>query len=352
MPMPPPLLEARHLRKVFSSGGKPFGAGAETVATEDFSISISAESPSFTTVAGESGSGKTTIARLLLGLMAPTSGQVLFRGSDVQGMRPTERRAYRREVQAIFQDPFEVYNPFYKVDHILTTPIRKFGLARSKGEMGEMVAKALEAVGLRPDETLGRYPHQLSGGQRQRITVARALLLQPKLIIADEPVSMVDASLRATILETLHRLYREFAISFIYITHDLTTAYQVTDNIVILYRGAVVEAGDVERVIDKPMHPYTQELVEAIPTPVPGRGWLAENEEVEMGGAGGGGVESRGCAYAPRCAHAADRCRAQTPPLYRTDAGGAAACYLYGENAVVGAREFAALLVTDGRGEC
>lgn len=351
--MPPPLLEARNLRKVFSSGGGPFSTRSETVATEDFSISISAESPSFTTVAGESGSGKTTIARLLLGLMAPTSGQVLYRGSDVRGMNRAERHAYRKDVQAIFQDPFEVYNPFYKIDHILTTPIRKFGLAHAKREVDELVAKALEAVGLRPEETLGRYPHQLSGGQRQRITVARALMLQPKLIIADEPVSMVDASLRATILESLHRLYREFAISFIYITHDLTTAYQVTDNIVILYRGAVVEAGDVERVIDKPMHPYTQELIQAIPAPVPGRGWL--DEEVEVGGedeTGGAGVESsRGCRYAPRCAHVMDRCRAEMPPLYRTDEGGAAACYLYGENAIVGAREFAAMLETDGRKE-
>ena len=259
----PPILEARRVRKVFHGSGV-FGRGSETVAVEDFSLSVSPESPSFITIAGESGSGKTTIARLLLGLAAPSRGQVLYQGDDVQKLKGDRLRAFRKDVQAIFQDPFEVYNPFYKVDHILTTPIRKFRLADSKAEARELAADALETVGLRPDETLGRYPHQLSGGQRQRITIARALILKPRLIIADEPVSMVDASLRATILESMHRLYSEFDISFIYITHDLTTAFQVTDNIIILYHGAVAEAGPVEEVIDDPKHPYTRELIGAI----------------------------------------------------------------------------------------
>ena len=148
-----------------------------------------------------------------------------------------ERRQFRRDVQAIFQDPYEVYNPFYRVDHVLTTPVRKFRLAATRAEGAGLIEDALRAVGLRPEEILGRYPHQLSGGQRQRVMVARALLLRPRLIVADEPVSMVDASLRATILGSLRKLHEELGISILYITHDLATAYQVADTILVLYRA-------------------------------------------------------------------------------------------------------------------
>jgi len=221
--------------------------------------------PSATAVAGESGSGKTTMARLLLGFIKPTSGQILYKGVDITRMDRAQRQAYRREVQPIFQDPFEVYNPFYRVDHVLTTPLRNFGIESEPKAAQKRIEEALEMVGLRPRETLGRYPHELSGGQRQRIMVARALLLRPKVIMADEPVSMVDASLRATILDELRKLNTEFEISLLYITHDLTTAYQVCDDIVVLYQGSVVEAGSVERVIREPKHPYTQLLVSSIP---------------------------------------------------------------------------------------
>ena len=151
-------------------------------------------------------------------------------------MSRAERSEYRREIQPIFQDPFEVYNPFYKIDHIFTTPVSKFKLSASKTEGRELIEGALESVGLRPDETLGRFPHQLSGGQRQRAMVARALMLKPRIILADEPVSMVDASIRATILDSIRQLNRELGIAVVYITHDLTTAYQVAENIIILYR--------------------------------------------------------------------------------------------------------------------
>ena len=154
--------------------------------------------------------------------------------------------AYRREVQAVFQDPFAVFNPFYTVDHLLTVPIKQFKLAKSGRERATKMDEALTAVGLRPEDVLGRFPHQLSGGQRQRINVARALLLKPRLLIADEPVSMVDASLRANILESLRNLHRDHGVSIIYITHDLTTAYHVANSIIVLYRGDVVETGDVE----------------------------------------------------------------------------------------------------------
>ncbi|MEZ4656260.1 MAG: dipeptide/oligopeptide/nickel ABC transporter ATP-binding protein, partial [Caldilineaceae bacterium] len=187
------LLEARHVTKTF--GGGLFDR-TKTVALDDFSMTISGDAPSITAVVGESGSGKTTLARLLLGLIEPTTGSVLYKGSDLRKLAAADSRAFLNDVQVIFQDPFEVYNPFYRVDHVLTTPIDYMNLAKSPAEKWRLIEEALETVGLRPEETLGRYPHQLSGGQRQRVMVARALILKPRLILADEPVSMIDASLR------------------------------------------------------------------------------------------------------------------------------------------------------------
>lgn len=314
------LLELRDVSQIF---GKPEKGGI--VAVDHLSYSISADTPSFTAVVGESGSGKTTIARLLLGFQDPTEGQVLFRGQDLAKASGQVHQQFRREVQAVFQDPFEVYNPFYKVDHILEVPIRKFKLASNKKEMRKLMEEAVRRVGLRPEETLGRYPHQLSGGQRQRITVARAILLKPRLIVADEPVSMVDASLRATILQTLRSLNEDLGISFVYITHDLTTAYQVSDNILVLYRGRMAEAGDVESVIKRPQHPYTQLLVGSIPLPDPNRRW---GESVVSAAVDESQSSRDGCLFASRCPHVMDRCKQEVPPLYRSDPHRANACFL------------------------
>ena len=200
-------------------------------------------------VAGESGSGKTTLSRLLLGVTKPSEGQVLYNGVDLSKLPKAGRRQFLHDVQPIYQDPFGVYNPFYKADHLLYVTVSEFKLASSDQEAQQIIEEALETVGLRPNEILGRYPHQLSGGQRQRVMVARAVLVRPRVIMADEPVSMVDASLRATILESLRTLNRDLGISVLYVTHDLTTAYQICENIIVMYRGAVVEAGAVERVI-------------------------------------------------------------------------------------------------------
>lgn len=336
------LLETRSVRKVYY-GRRLLGRGSATAAVDGVSLRIAKDQPSFITIAGESGSGKTTVARLLLGFTQPTSGQVLYRGALVPELSRSQMRAFRQDVQAIFQDPFEVYNPFYKIDHILTTPIRKFGLSHSVAERRDMIDQALQAVGLRPDETLGRYPHQLSGGQRQRITIARALLVRPRLIIADEPVSMVDASMRATILDNLQRLYHDFGISFLYISHDLTTAYQVSEEIIVLYRGCVVEAGNVEQVIHEPRHPYTKELIASIPVPEPGREWIEQappgsrDAGEDSGAADAGGAA--GCRFAPRCPHAMGRCRRERPPLYRTDPTRLVACFLYADAPVAAADE-------------
>src|SRR5437667_2866962 len=266
------LLEARQVSKIF--GGGLFDKRV-TVALDDFSFAIESTPPRVTAIVGESGSGKTTLARLFLGLISPSAGEVLYNGTDLRKLQRDERRTFLRDVQMIFQDPYEVYNPFYKVDHVLETPISEFKLANGAQARRALIHESLRAVGLRPDETLGRYPHQLSGGQRQRIMVARAVLLRPRLIIADEPVSMVDASLRATILDSLRQLNREYGMSIVYITHDLTTAFQISDSIVVLYRGAVAEAGTVDLVVRQPRHPYTQLLINSVPQPDPTHEWGA-----------------------------------------------------------------------------
>jgi peptide/nickel transport system ATP-binding protein len=319
------LIEVRHATKVFGSGLLRKKTG--TVALDDFSLRLDEEPPTITAVVGESGSGKTTLARLLLGLTAPTSGDVLYRGKDLQRLSGDEHVRFLRDVQAIFQDPYEVYNPFYKVDHVLKTPIAKFQLAESREKARALMEETLNAVGLRPEETLGRHPHQLSGGQRQRIMVARALLVQPRLILADEPVSMVDASLRATILESLRQLHLRFGISMLYITHDLTTAYQISHNIIVMYRGEVAEVGDVNLVVKEPRHPYTQLLIQSIPQADPKHPWQKEKLTTDPSATVPAGT--RGCKFADRCPHVMDICRTTAPPLFRTDERRAAACFLY-----------------------
>lgn len=267
------LLEIRNADVVFSAG-----IGQSKTALNDVSLGVGGENPAITAVVGESGSGKSTLIRLLLGFQPPTRGEVSYGGKPVAGLTGSAQRTFRREVQAIFQDPFAVFNPFYRVDHALVTPLRAFGMVRSRDEAYARIEKTLESVGLNPAETLGKYPHQLSGGQRQRVMIARALLLDPKIILADEPVSMVDASLRSTILEILYGLNRDLGISLIYVTHDLATAYQVADTIVVLHGGHIMEVGAAEAVIHRPMHGYTKALIDAVPSPDPDKPWDLEGE--------------------------------------------------------------------------
>jgi peptide/nickel transport system ATP-binding protein len=340
-----PLLEARDLSKHFGGG---LLDRSHTVALRDFSLALAGDRPSVTAVVGESGSGKTTLARLLLGILTPTSGQVRYRGQDLAVMSRRQRRTFRREVQAIFQDPYEVYNPFYRVDHVLAVPVAKFGLAASRAAGQALIQDALRAVGLRPEETLGRFPHQLSGGQRQRVMVARALLLRPRVILADEPVSMVDASLRATILGALRQMTLDLGIPVIYITHDLATACQVAENIVVLYRGAVVEAGDVELVVKRPQHPYTQLLIASIPLPGVERTWAIAGEPVPP--APRPAIDRAGCPFESRCPAAMPACRLAAPPLYQTARHRVVACFLYQDASPLPAHEMATAFVEASAG--
>lgn len=330
-----PLIEFCNVSKYFSVG---LLRRDRNVALENFSFAVDPAVPQITAVVGESGSGKTTVARLLLGLIEPSDGEVRYKGQALSRLSAGQRREFRREIQAIFQDPYEVYNPFYRIDHVLAVPVRKFRLAATRARARELIGEALRAVGLRPEEILGRYPHQLSGGQRQRIMVARALLLRPRLIIADEPVSMVDASLRATILASLRKLHDEFGISILYITHDLATAYQLAHAIFVLYRARIVEAGAIEPVVKAPRHPYTQLLIGSIPRVGTVRDWTAgEPRSAETGPA-------FGCRFADRCALAMPRCRSAPPPLYRSDPDRAAACYRLDDSPVLAAEDVGQVL--------
>jgi peptide/nickel transport system ATP-binding protein len=317
---------------------------SRTVALDDFSLGFADQPPSITAIVGESGSGKTTMARLLLGLVQPTAGEVLFRGKELRKLSSDERRQFLREVQVIFQDPYEVYNPFYRVDHVLETPLKNFGLANNRAQARSLIEETLNAVGLRPEETLGRYPHQLSGGQRQRVMVARALLMRPRLIIADEPVSMVDASLRATILGSLVALNKQYGISLIYITHDLTTAYQICENIIVLYRGSVAEAGNVEQVVRDPKHPYTQLLVGSIPMPDPDHPWRAEQGAPDLPGT----PAPISCRFADRCPYVMETCIQERPPLYQIDRDRVASCFLYRDAPAIKTEEMGRVFVGVG----
>lgn len=318
------LLELRNVTKVFQGGTK---------ALDDISFSLDDDKPGIIAIAGESGSGKTTMGMMTLGFVTPTTGEVLYKGRNLHKLGGLELTNFRKEVQAVFQDPFAAYNPFYKVDHIMEVPIANFKLAKSSAEAKRMMEDSLTSVGLRPEETLGRFPHQLSGGQRQRLAVARALLMRPKLLIADEPVSMVDASLRATILESISRLNKELAVTVLYITHDLTTAYHVSDFIIILYRGSVMEAGDVDRVITNPKHPYTQLLIDSIPWPDLQRQW--GQQEIITTDDDKSKASRTGCKFAGRCPHVMEKCKKSPPPLYQIDEQHVSACYLYDDSTVL-----------------
>ena len=322
---PPPLLEISRATKIY--GGGLLQGGQRVVALRDFNLTLPEKPAAIVTIAGESGSGKTTLANSVLGFTTLTSGQILYRGQDVSQLSRQQHITYRREVQAIFQDPYEVYNPFYRIKHVLDMVIQRFHLARDRSSADQMIESALRVVGLRDAEVLEKYPHQLSGGQRQRIMVARAFLLRPRLIVADEPVSMVDASLRAMILEIMLRMRDEYGISFIYITHDLSTAYQISDYTYIHYKGSIAEKGPTPSVIEHPRHPYVQLLLGSIPIPDPKQRWQtsvhipSEDDQLQAG------VD--GCPFYARCSYHMERCRAAMPPRYEVNGDGhQCACYL------------------------
>jgi len=263
--MSEPLLDVDHVGMTYRGGG--WFARRMVRAVDDVSLRLEAGKPEILAVIGESGSGKTTLARMILKLAVPTDGAIRFRGTDVTRIRTNRARMdFMRQVQPIFQNPFEAFNPLKRLDRYLFVSAKRFADARG-GEIEARADTALQQVGLSLAEVKGRFPHELSGGQLQRIAIARALISSPSLIVADEPVSMVDASLRMSIVNLFKALRDELKVSIIYITHDLATAYYISDRVLIMQRGRAVESGIAREVLSHPQHPYSIRLKDSVLSP-------------------------------------------------------------------------------------
>lgn len=299
------LIEIDHLTRVFSLGS----VFSKIRITAVDNVSFYIKPAEIFALAGESGCGKTTTARMILGFEEPTSGSIVHKGRG-NGQSKGKKVWFTEGIQAVFQDPFKTFNPLRTVDGYFFETVQNYKLAGMKAAAIPLIEEKLHAVGLSYDEFAGRYPSEFSGGQLQRISIARALLTNPALLIADEPVSMVDASLRMSIVNLFKELKEKLGVSVLYITHDLATAYYVSDRIAIMFRGNIVEMGPVERVLVDPKHPYTQLLRESIPEADPRRRWhgvvkLSDTEQEEY--------LRQGCRFAGRCPLATDRCRREAP---------------------------------------
>ena len=273
---------------------------------------------------GESGCGKSTTARTVIRLLEPTSGQVLYKGKDISHLGPNELLPYRKSMQMIFQDPYASLNPRQRVADIIMEPLLFHGIAKTKEEARERCMSILARVGLRPEQA-GRYPHQFSGGQRQRIGIARALAVNPEFIIADEPVSALDVSIQAQILNLLMDLKDEFNFSYLFIAHDLSVVRHISDRLGVMYLGSIVEMGDKHTLFTNPVHPYTKVLFAAVPTV--GEKPLVQGIDAK------GEIPSpvnlpKGCYFSDRCPYATDRCRQEKPVLREVEPGHMAACHL------------------------
>jgi oligopeptide/dipeptide ABC transporter ATP-binding protein len=279
---------------------------------------------------GESGSGKTTTGRVIVKLTRPTSGRVIFDGTDVtETWGVGALRGYRRRIQVIFQDPYETLNPKQTVHDFVAEPLEVNGLAGSQAEREARVMAALDDAGLRPARDFAfRYPHELSGGQRQRVVIAGGMVLGPELVVADEPVSMLDVSIRTEILRLLLELRAAHGLTYLFITHDLSLAWVIADRIAVMYLGRIMEIGPAERVIKAPRHPYTAALVSVSPTPTPPSAGVRAKRTILVGETPDASAIPSGCRFRTRCPLAFDRCVTEEPPLIDLGDGHAAACWL------------------------
>ena len=276
---------------------------------------------------GESGCGKTTTGRMLVRLIEPTAGKVSFKGVDLSHLSEKELRTLRRKMQIIFQDPYESLDPRMSIYDIISEPVRIQKAAANEGEIGEKVRKVLEDFDLiPPEEYMYRFPHELSGGQRQRVAIARAFILEPEFIVADEPVSMLDASIRSEVLKLLIAMQKKLNTSFLYITHDIALARHMCDRAAVMYLGKMVEQGVTEEVIQKPLHPYTEALVAAVPVPDP----TARRIKVEIKGEVPSAISPPpGCRFHTRCPYTMDICTKKEPPLIDMSNTRSVACFLH-----------------------
>jgi peptide/nickel transport system ATP-binding protein len=294
---------------------------------------------------GESGSGKTTTGRVVVKLTRQTGGRIVFDDQDVTDLWGVGAlRGYRRRVQMIFQDPYETLNPKQTVHDFVAEPIDVNGLATSAVDRRARVARALESAGLRPaTDFAGRYPHELSGGQRQRVVIAGALVMDPELVVADEPVSMLDVSIRTELLRLMLDLRAERGLTYLFITHDLSLAWVLADRIAVMYLGKIMEIGPAEQVIRDPHNPYTKALVSVAPTTTPPSRGARPKRTILAGETPDAAHVPAGCRFHPRCPLVFDRCRVEEPPLFDVGRGQSAACWL-----VEGGRALPVLPATDG----
>ncbi len=274
------VIELDKVEQRFHARGTPDGY---LTALKDATFTLHSDPPQIVSLVGQSGSGKSTIARNILGLQKPTSGTISYDGKDIFKLSRSEYDDYRRNVQPVFQDPYSIFNPFYRVDRVLWKAVKKFNLTKDRAKGLAMIEESLNAVSLDPAGVLGRYPHQLSGGQRQRIMLARIHMLRPAFVIADEPVSMLDAQIRKTFLDILLNFRRDHGMTTLFITHDLSTVYYLGGEVMVINKGTIVERGAVDQVMHEPSHPYTRLLLDSIPQPDPDQRWTNRIEVDDSG---------------------------------------------------------------------
>jgi len=319
------ILQVENLVKYFPVGGGVLTGPLGMVRAVD-GVSFSIRRGETLGLVGESGCGKTTTGRCILQLERPTSGRILFEGVDLVTLDQVALRSVRRRIQVIFQDPYSSLNPRMTIGQILAEPLEVHGIVREKAARAERVRELLTQVGLAPQHAR-RYPHQLSGGQRQRVGIARALAMEPSLIVCDEPVSALDVSIQAQIINLLEDLQARYGLTYLFIAHDLSVVRHISDRVAVMYLGRIAEITDRTALYAEPMHPYTRALLSAVPIPDPGLEATRERTVLR------GEVPSPlnpppGCVFHPRCPIAVDRCSAAIPPLREIRPGHWAACHL------------------------
>jgi oligopeptide transport system ATP-binding protein len=325
------LIEVQALTKHYAVGTGSFGRFGKSVVHAVDGVDMQIRKGETLGLVGESGCGKSTLGRCILRLIEPTSGRVVFNAQDITALRKGALRRLRRHMQIVFQDPFSSLDPRMTVEAAIGQPFDVFGVPGGQPRH-ERVRELLEAVGL-DASSLQRFPHQFSGGQRQRIAIARALALNPQFIVADEPVSALDVSIRAQILNLLKELKSRFALTYLYISHDLSTVKFISDRVAVMYLGKLVEIGPARTVFAAPKHPYTRALIDAVPVPDP----AARNRRQPMKGEPPSPISPpSGCRFHPRCPKAMPVCKQSVPLLRATAEGDYVACHLYADPAVVG----------------
>ncbi len=312
------LLEARNL-------SRDFPAGHQKVVHAVSDVSLQIGEGETLGIVGESGCGKSTLGRMLIRMIPPTSGDVLFRGTAFSEMKETEFHPIRRELQMIFQDPYASLNPRMNVRDIIAEPLETWHVCAGKEETTQRVLELMRDVGL-PEEFLYRYPHQFSGGQRQRIGIARAIAADPSLIVCDEPTSALDVSVQNQILNLLRELQQARGLSYLFISHNISVVRHISDRIAVMFLGKICETGPTEKVFSAPRHPYTKFLLEAVPQPDPRK--RTETTALLQGEPPSPIDPPSGCRFRTRCPHATERCAAEEPALKETAAGTEAACHM------------------------